>query len=212
MARVASQQAQLVRSLVLWARRRSDGVGAGVVPLAYGREQVLLLAVVTPLTIVEVAAVEFLVPWAGLRLVLLVAGVWSTVVMAGYVAASRVRPHTVGATHLRVRCALAADLLVPLDQVLAVRRIRASAEYGLSVAGDVVTVGVAGQVVLAVRLAGPLEDGDPAVRGALEVRFAVDDPAAALAVLRPAVARAASGCHPGNDGGVPGWGGATVGR
>ena len=81
-------------ALTRWLLRRAD-VPAGATPWGYARlvGPVLWLWIFGSAT--EVVVVHVITPWAGVRLALLVVGIWGLVWMLGLLASYRVYPHLV---------------------------------------------------------------------------------------------------------------------
>lgn len=127
LARLVLAEARLYQSLALWLRGRRDGVGPGDHPLPYAGQSRALMLVMLGLSVAELVAVELLLPWRTLRLVLLVLGVWAVVFVLGLLAAETVRPHVLGADALRLRVGTSYDARVPLASVASVApRLRAA--------------------------------------------------------------------------------------
>ncbi|MCZ2814872.1 hypothetical protein [Modestobacter sp. VKM Ac-2984] len=187
-AAAVHHELRLWASLVLLARRRRHGVPPGAVAIPYHRDLRPMAVTFLALTVVEVAVVELAVPWTTVRWVLLVAGVWTLLFVAGMAAANVVRPHVVTWEVLRLRAATFADVRVPLDRVasVAVRR-RPAPDRTISVADDELVLGVSGSTGVEVRLTGPTTIGLGRRSATVTaVRFAADDPAAAVRALRAA--------------------------
>lgn len=123
--------ARLVRHLVVvevrlyvalgrWVARR-PAVPAGTTAWGYSR-------LVTPVmwlwifgSACELPLAHVLVPWPGVRLVLLVLGIWGLVWMIGMLASLKVYPHLVGDDALTVRYGVFAELRVPWSALASVR-------------------------------------------------------------------------------------------
>lgn len=132
-----------------------------------------LLWVLTVVSIIEVAVVELVVPWAWLRWTLLVVGIAGLIWVARFGHALRQRPHERHGDRLRLRFATFTDVTVPLPA-------------GHTMAGsigpheneaDTFAVPVLGLTNVAVRFPEPIEINNRTVR---VVRFYADDPAKAL--------------------------------
>jgi hypothetical protein len=76
----------------------------------------------------EIPIVSLIVPWAAVRVVLLVVGGWGVAWMLGLLAAVRVHPHVVAGAGLRLRSGFLADIAVPWKQIDEVRSPRSSSE------------------------------------------------------------------------------------
>jgi hypothetical protein len=182
------------RSLWRWVRRRpAVAGGADAFPYASAAAPVLWTFVV--LSAVEIPLVDWLLPWASLRVAFLVVGVYGLLWMVGMLAAMRVHPHTVGDEGLRVRSGFSVDVLVPWEAIAAVRLRRRSVEGARTVAVTeeggrrVVSVGVVSSTQVDVELRTPLVLPLPRTGGRPvdEVRLAADDPAALVRRLRAGV-------------------------
>ena len=185
-------QVQLLSSLVLLARRRRHGVPPGAVALGYDRAVRPLAVVMLVLSVVELAVIELAVPWPTVRLVLLVLGAYALLFVLGMTAANTVRPHVLTADQLRLRSGSWADVRVPVHRVAtALAQTRHAPSSVVSVTGDELVMGVAGTTNVEVRLVGPtpISTGRGS-RDVSTVRFAVDDPRAAVRELVRRQARA----------------------
>lgn len=80
------------RALWMWARRRCD-VPPGAVALHAGRGTVALPAAFAVATIVELVALDLLLPWLWLRVAVAALSLWSLLILGGFVALGRTRPH-----------------------------------------------------------------------------------------------------------------------
>jgi hypothetical protein len=177
-------------SLALLLRRRRSGVGPGVVPIGYDRALRPLVVTFLALSVLELVVVEVAVPWPTVRLVLLVGGVYTVLFAAGLAAANVVRPHLVTAHDLRLRSGTWADVAVPLDRVATVTaRRRAAPDRTVAVVDEVLTMGIGGGTTVDVALREPtLLTVGRRTRAVRTVRFAADDPQAAVAAVRAALA------------------------
>jgi hypothetical protein len=189
-------QARLLQSLVLWMRRRHD-VPPGATALPYGREGRVLGLALLAASVIEVVAVELVVPWPGVRLVLLVLGLYGVLAVLGWVADLSVRPHVLTAESLRLRLGSATEVDVPLAAVERVSRRLRGAEGTVTLADGTLVLAVGNQTQIEVRLTEPLEVTVGRRAGTVQVvRFSVDDPAAALRMLQDAAAQTGRGADP----------------
>jgi hypothetical protein len=124
------------------------------------------------------------------RLVLLVAGGYTVLFCAGLAAANVVRPHLLSARELQLRSGTWADVAVPLDRVATVTaRRRAAPDRTVAVDGEVLTMGIGGGTTVEVALREPITLTVGRQTSAVSaVRFAADDPQAAVAAIRAALA------------------------
>ena len=179
---VVRNEVRLLVSLVLAVQRRRHGVPPDGVPLGYDRALRPMALVLLGLAVVELVVIELALPWPTVRLVLLVLGAYTLLFVLGMIAANSVRPHVVTPNQLRLRSGIWADVRIPMDRIATVTtRHREAPNKTLAVVGDELTMGVAGMTNVEVRLAGPtLVDAGRRVHTVLTVRFAADDPQAAL--------------------------------
>lgn len=182
------------RSLHRWLARRP--VLDGAEPFSYAGAVTPLLWGFIGVSAVEIPLVHLLLPWPGVRLALLAAGVYGLLWMVGLLAGLRVHPHTVGEPGLRLRCGPTVDMVVPWDEVAAVRYRLRSREGMRSV--QVESTGsdrrlhllVSGQTNIDVVLRRPLPllarrgDDEPVA----EVHFFADDAKALVSRLRAGLA------------------------
>ncbi|MFD2767084.1 hypothetical protein [Micromonospora eburnea] len=173
-------------SMILLLRRRKD-VPAGATVIRYGAAHKAFLLVMIVLTPVEIVLVELLVPWAWLRIGLLVLAAFGLEWLFGFFSGVHTRPHYVDAHRLVLRTGHLAAVSVDVSSIRAVRREIHDKYKGLvSVKDDVVAVpGMSGTALTVT-----LEPGTPVrVQGrgtvhAREVRFDADDLDAAIRSIR----------------------------
>lgn len=101
------------------ARKRDVPPGATAVP--YDDDRVVVLCLVL-LSVVEVVAVDLLLPWLVVRVVLLVLGLYGLVWLTALYLSLSTHPHLVGPRELRLRHGFLKDVAIPLADVAAVRR------------------------------------------------------------------------------------------
>lgn len=178
-------------ALTRWLVRRPD-VPAGATPWGYARlvSPVLWLWIFGSAT--EVVVVHVITPWAGVRLALLVIGIWGLVWMLGLLASYRVYPHLADTTGIRVRLGKHADVGVPwsaIESAAAVKRdlrstIRTFQPRETS-SGPDLQIGVSGRTNVTLRLSVPIVvevKGEPLEVTA--VSFHADDPRPLVAAVR----------------------------
>lgn len=173
-------------SMVLLLRGRKD-VPADATVIRNGSAQKTFLVVMMVLTPLEIVIVELLVPWAWLRVVLLVLALYGIVWMFGFYFGVHTRPHYVDSRQLVLRTGHLAGVSVDIGAVRAVRREYHGEYKGLvSVTDDVVALpGMNGSSMTVT-----LEPGTPVHiqgRGTVHagaVRFESDDDAAAIRAMR----------------------------
>lgn len=103
-------------SLLRWLLRRPS-VPTGHEPIGYARLATPMMALWIFGSALELPLVHVLVPWQGLRVSLLVIGVWGLLWMLGALAGLRSYPHLVGAEKLRIRNGAMHDIAVPWEAI-----------------------------------------------------------------------------------------------
>ena len=181
-------EAGVWRSLGRWLVRRPD-VAPGEKAFAYRGPVVALLLMFILLSAVEAVAVDLILPWRGaIRIVLLVLGIWGTMLMLGILASITVFPHVVRPSGLRVRYGLSLDVQLPWDVVTSVQRVtRIHAGQGtVQLDGETLNVVMAGQTAVKVELARPVHVDLPRERTAeiTTLHFHTDDAAGLVAAAR----------------------------
>ena len=117
----------LWRALYRWLRRRPD-VPADAEPFPYASAVTPVIWVFVVVSAIEVVVVHVVVPREAVRLALDVAGVYGVLWMLGLLASSRTAPHVVDGAGLRVRSGVSVDLVLPWEDIAAVRMRRRSVE------------------------------------------------------------------------------------
>ena len=92
---------------------RRPSVPAGFEPVGYARLVTPMLALWIFGSALELPLVHVLVPWHGVRIALLVVGVWGLLWMVGLLAGLRSYPHLLGSDSLRIRNGAMHDIAVP---------------------------------------------------------------------------------------------------
>lgn len=181
-ARMVTLEFQLWACLVLWVfrRRRADASA-----FSYHKRSifgVLLIAVLFS-SPVEILLFEFLIPWTWLRLVLLIASIYSVIWLVGLYAAQVTLPHRLEAEGLRLRSGALAEGFIPYTVLAGVSREKRRTPkkpQGLSLSADqsAAYFGIDGTTDVALRLSLPQQ-----MRGFLSltppvalVYLAVDEP------------------------------------
>ncbi len=179
------------RSLWNWVLRRRPGLADGDAAFGYHALMAPLMWVLTGASVIEIVAVEVLLPWPVPRAVLLVAGIWSLRVMIAVLAGYVVHPHLVGPAGLRVRYGTVVDLALPWTDVSGVRSVlRARDGAAVQVVDGVLHLVVSGQTNVEVALVEPVRVTLPG-KGPVEVtsvRMHVDTPGAFVAAAHRALA------------------------
>jgi hypothetical protein len=191
---------RLYRSLFRWLVRRPDLGGPDDQPFTYAKTVTPVMWLWIFASAAELPLVHLLVPWEGVRIALLVVGVWGLVWMVGLLASLYVYPHLLGATTLVVRNGASHRILVPWDRVASVSRRQQDLESTLWTLqprqvddGVDLQVGVSGQVNVHVQLREPTTvstaKGDTEL---VALSFFADDPRALVTRARALVASSTS--------------------
>ncbi|MFB6956715.1 hypothetical protein ACFCYB_06655 [Streptomyces sp. NPDC056309] len=119
---LARHELRLLAGLALWLARRTHGTGGGQA-FGYARDQGPVMAGLAFVCVIETLAMAVLLRnWPAVHAVMLFLDVYTVVFVVSLHAASVVRPHVLGADHLRIRHAVHVDLRIPLDRIASVRR------------------------------------------------------------------------------------------
>ena len=108
------------RSLFFIVVRRVPGRGPGVQAFPYAKEATPLMAAFIFVSVIELPVVGLLLPWAAVRLVVLLFSLWTVLWMAGLLATTRVHPHLLDDYGLRVRQGAATDIRIPWEAIASV--------------------------------------------------------------------------------------------
>jgi hypothetical protein len=167
-----------------WLTRRPSLPGTNPRPFAYVGVISFAIWVFIVLSAIEIPAAHLLLPWEGVKPVVLILGVWGLTWMVGYLAGLTTYPHVVSDEGLRVRSGPLREFQLPwpvVEDVLVDRRNYAE-DRGLQIlpgdAGPVMALVMSNRTNVTVRL------GERVVirgrRGRPEevvvVRFWADDP------------------------------------
>ena len=181
--RLVKLEVQLYVALGRWVARR-PAVPAGATAWGYSRLVTPVMGLWIFGSACELPLAHVLVPWPGVRLALLVLGVWGLVWMVGMLASLKVHPHLVTEAGLVLRYGTFAQLDVPWSQVESARVEDRDVDGFIRVlrprktdAGTEVQVPVNDRVNVTLRLRSPLTVGTG--RGPVEataLAFWVDEP------------------------------------
>lgn len=192
LARMAVQlEAGIWHSLFRWVARR-PAVPAGAEVFTYHKMPTPVIWLWIFASAAEIPAVHFLIPWEGVRIALLVGGVWGVLWMIGMLASLKVFPHLVEDDRLRIRNGFAHDVHVPWDAVARVgtrEKDLPSTVWAIQPEetedGTVLNVGVSGRTNVEVSLREPTTvrsgKGEHVVTA---LRFWADEPRAIAARAR----------------------------
>jgi hypothetical protein len=102
----------IYKSLLRWLLRRPH-IPAGFEPVGYAQLATPMMGLWIFGSALELPLVHVLVPWHGLRIALLVIGVWGLLWMLGALAGLRTYPHLLGHDTLRIRNGATHDIVIP---------------------------------------------------------------------------------------------------
>jgi hypothetical protein len=106
----------IYQSLLRWLLRRPS-IPAGFEPVGYAQLATPMMGLWIFGSALELPLVHVLVPWHGLRISLLVIGVWGLVWMLGALAGLRSYPHLFGDDTLRIRNGATHDIAIPWEAI-----------------------------------------------------------------------------------------------
>jgi hypothetical protein len=106
----------IYKSLLRWLSRQPS-LPAGFEPVGYARLATPMLALWIFGSALELPLVHVLVPWHGVRISLLIVGVWGLLWMIGLLAGLRSYPHLLGADVLRIRNGALHDIAIPWSAI-----------------------------------------------------------------------------------------------
>lgn len=189
-------EVRLYRSLFRWVTRRPDLGAEGDEPFTYARTVTPVMWLWIFASALELPLVHVLVPWEGVRVALLVVGVWGLAWMVGLLASLYVYPHLLSPTALRVRHGASTEVAVPwsaVSRVTTERRELPSTVWALqpeeTEEGTLLRVGVSGVVNVHAQLREPTTLTTPkGPMEVVEVSLFADEPRALLEQARRFVA------------------------
>ena len=106
----------IYKSLLRWLFRQPS-IPRGFEPVGYAQLATPMLALWIFGSALELPLVHVLVPWHGIRITLLVIGVWGLLWMLGVLAGLRSYPHLLGPDTLHIRNGALHDLVIPWSAV-----------------------------------------------------------------------------------------------
>lgn len=152
----------IYKSLVRWVLRRPS-VPPGSTPVGYAQMVTPVLGLWIFGSAVEIPVVHILVPWHGVRIALLILGVWGLMWMVGFLAGLRSYPHLLEPDTLRIRNGPMHDIAIPLAEIAQVTTREKSLPSSMWVlqpdpidGGAHLNVTVSGQVNVRIALRQPL--------------------------------------------------------
>ncbi|GLX53256.1 hypothetical protein Shyhy01_62060 [Streptomyces hygroscopicus subsp. hygroscopicus] len=185
-AKVMGMEFGLFRALWRWIRRKPDAPEGHQI-LTYGSEIKPIMWAMVFLVPLEILAVEFLVPWSVVRIILLALSIYGTLWVLGFIAALSIRPHSVGDGKMVLRFAHFVQIAIPLDLVESVRTTRHSGyRRAVQIDDGVLAMPIGDSTTLSVKLREPYpvapKTGKP-LQEVREVRFAADNTREAVRIL-----------------------------
>lgn len=191
---VVVYELRLWAALFRWILRRPIPVEPGARRFSYAGAVRMILIAFIAVSAIEIPILDLMIPWEPVRITVLAAGVYGLFWMIGLAATMWAYPHLTGPSGLRIRNSITLDVAIPWESVAAIAVHRRSMPPGgqTRMEDGVLSLGMASQTSIDVRLTGPLvlpvrkAKGQPATT----VRFHADDPEglveAARAYLTPA--------------------------
>lgn len=176
-----------------WARGEELPAPAGAQTFRYGKDALVFLQVISVVTVVEIIVVELVVSWLWLRILLAGLAVASLPLMAGMVAAQRIRPHILTEHSLLLRAGEKLEAELPLSGIAFVSGVLASAPKQPGQVGSTLWLTPTGSANVLISLH-PDQSAKPDSEAALtEIRCTADHPDQLVAAIRAAIALAAAG-------------------
>lgn len=187
-ATVVRHDLVMMRALWLVVRGRSD-VSRDGSPIQYSRGIRPLFWVMLVLNPVEIAFVELVIPWAPVRIVLMVLGILGTIWFLALIATLYKYPHSIDRDVLRVRYLSFFDCRIPVDKIESVRQVSRSRSLkrSLAVVDDgVLAVEIAKMTNVSVSLREPhlVDLGRRGTAEVSQIDFWADDLRAATVAIR----------------------------
>ncbi|UYO97302.1 hypothetical protein OED01_00810 [Microbacterium sp. M28] len=100
---------------------RRPAVEPGGTGIGYHRPVLTVLIIFIVLSAVEIPIFDLIVhPWPGIRIAVLILGIWGLTWMLGLLCAMLLRPHAVGPSGIRVRSGLEVDVAIPWSAIASV--------------------------------------------------------------------------------------------
>jgi hypothetical protein len=175
----------LWRAMYLWARRRVRGLQEGDVPIGYAGAIAPIMWALIVLNAIEIPALHIMIPWATVRLIVDLLGVYSLIWMVGLLAVMKVHPHLATPAGLRVRYGASVDFTIPWEAIARIgTRIRShQGTRTVRFEDAILAVGVGSQTNVDIILREPLVLPVPRTGGepVAELRLYADDPKALIA-------------------------------
>lgn len=193
--RLIANELGIWRSLFFMVARRVPGRRRGVQVFPYAREITPLMAAFIFVSLIELPIVGLLLPWATVRLIVLLLSFLTLLWMVGLLATVRVHPHLLDDAGLRVRHGATTDIRIPWEAIATVTarrgRIQTHGRIHVEHADDepILNVPVMKQTRVDIALRQPtpvkLSDG---VEEVARIRLYVDNVNAFIAAVRERLA------------------------
>lgn len=122
--RLAFMEARTLLGLIPYVRGQRVGVGSTIRGFSYAQGTLSIPIAMGIVTVIEAGVIHVLIPWAWLRIVLLVASVYALILITGIFAARITHPHLVGSQSLTLKWGHTKVLETPLDNIASIRRAR----------------------------------------------------------------------------------------
>ncbi len=106
-----------VNNLFLLIRGKRAGVDENTVGLSYAKGSLGLPIAFLVATVIEVIILHLVIPWAWVRVVVLIVSIYSVVLVLGYLAARVVHPHLLNREHLLLRAGRHVVARIPRGQI-----------------------------------------------------------------------------------------------
>lgn len=190
LARIVSLEPRMIACLFLWLfRRRRQVTGQfSYHRRSWGGALLILVLLTVP---VEIFIVELLVPWAWLRWLLLIAGLYGVLWFGGLIASLKVLPHRLETRGVRLRHGNLAEVFIPYHEIATVEQQSLRAPGGRDglvtdrKAGSAyLSVGGRTDVTLRLHTARPVHGLLRPTPPVTTIHVAADDPAHLTAALR----------------------------
>lgn len=187
--RLMLHEVKLFTSFVRWiCARPPHGVGKGDLAVRYAAGQTFVICTFLLVSVVETAALALIIPWPGVRALVLVIDIWGVYFVIALQASCAGRPHVVLADgSLRLRYGALLEIAVPAERIARVRLERRFDRGGpAKLHPDAsLDMGMGGQTMVTVELTEPTRFVRPLGKEAEArvLRFYADNPAAAVAAL-----------------------------
>ncbi|WP_018348695.1 hypothetical protein [Longispora albida] len=170
-----------------WIVRRPYGTEHGGEPFSYATALTPIMWAFIGVSAAEIPAVHLLLPWQGVRVAMLIIGVYGLTWMIGLLASLKTHPHIVDGEGMRLRYGGSVDITIPWTAVEKIGTRMRSVEKSRSVQldGERLDLVISSQTNVDVTLREPVEVRLPKGPAVItELRFYADDNSALVARAR----------------------------